>query len=396
MEGVQVSRIEKGFVLPNGYTWDAKLGNGKKEGKVIVRDQYGCLSHVLFYEDDKLNGLCEFYKLGMIKEKHTFVNDVAEGWGCEIKFGEVVKWFFDTDGIREVELTKSTVLENYWRAVSTTSKEVISLCKYDENHKRIDKGYIFEGDRIKRIVFFEDGKVRDVLKSFEGDQMTEYDSNGYRVYQGCFIDDLSKDYPREGEGIEFAREDCIEVVTYVGGWKNNKRDGYGYTLKDGIAELEGSWKDGLPNGLCLLNHDGNVYKGDWVMGELNNSEDDAFCYVNGQIKRIEPKIIDNENHLKELLNDEVQKRSVKKLVIAEGCGNEMKADLELCGFENLESIVVKKNSLKNLNSLKISDNPVLERIETENGSGGYSDSSRNTGAFYYVKSVTITSTLIYD
>ena len=73
----------------------------------------------------------------------------------------------------------------------------------------------------------------------------------------------------------------------------------------------------------------------------------------------------------------------------EGIGNEMNDDLELCGFDNLESIVVKKDSLKNLNSLKISDNPLLKSIETEDG-------EYKKGAFYNVKNVTITSTLIDD
>ena len=31
---------EKGFVLPNGYTWDVQLKNGMKEGKVVVKNQF--------------------------------------------------------------------------------------------------------------------------------------------------------------------------------------------------------------------------------------------------------------------------------------------------------------------------------------------------------------------
>ena len=50
----------------------------------------------------------------------------------------------------------------------------------------------------------------------------------------------------------------------------------------------------------------------------------------------------------------------------------------------LESIVIKKNSLRNLNSLVISNNPQLSSIETE-------DSEWETGIFYYVKNVEISS-----
>ena len=35
LEGI----TENGFVLPNGYSWDVKLQNGMKEGKVTVRNK---------------------------------------------------------------------------------------------------------------------------------------------------------------------------------------------------------------------------------------------------------------------------------------------------------------------------------------------------------------------
>ena len=58
----------------------------------------------------------------------------------------------------------------------------------------------------------------------------------------------------------------------------------------------------------------------------------------------------------------------------------------------LETIVIKKNSLKNLNSLIISNNPQLSSIVTEDGDGGWSgNNSRNTGVGYYVTNVEISS-----
>ena len=82
---------------------------------------------------------------------------------------------------------------------------------------------------------------------------------------------------------------------------------------------------------------------------------------------------------------------MSELVIEEGCGNELKIDLKICGFDNLKKLIVKKNSLQNLNSLVISNNSELERIEIEDGDGGYYDESKNTGFGYYVKSVKISS-----
>ena len=103
-------------------------------------------------------------------------------------------------------------------------------------------------------------------------------------------------------------------------------------------------------------------------------------------------MIGNEDQLRELLSNDYKKRSVDELVIAEGCGNEMKDDLELCGFENLESLVIEKKSLVILNSLKISDNPVMKSIETKDDT----EYGAKTAALESVKSVTISSTLIYD
>ena len=57
----------------------------------------------------------------------------------------------------------------------------------------------------------------------------------------------------------------------------------------------------------------------------------------------------------------------------------------------LESIVIKKNSLKNLNSLIISNNTQLSNIVTEDGNGGSSSESYNTGVFYYLKNLTLSS-----
>ena len=38
---------ENGFVLPNGYSWDIKVQNGIKEGKVTVRNKMRMVHAVL-------------------------------------------------------------------------------------------------------------------------------------------------------------------------------------------------------------------------------------------------------------------------------------------------------------------------------------------------------------
>ena len=97
-----------------------------------------------------------------------------------------------------------------------------------------------------------------------------------------------------------------------------------------------------------------------------------------------PVYINNGNNIDTIITNNELIWNISELVIEEGCGNELIIDLKICGFENLKKLIVKKNSLQNLNSLVISNNEELESIVTEDGSYG-------TGAFYYVKSVEISS-----
>ena len=73
------------------------------------------------------------------------------------------------------------------------------------------------------------------------------------------------------------------------------------------------------------------------------------------------------------------------MVIEEGVCNNMRGDVVIDGLNCLRSILVKKNSMKNLNSLKICNCELLEKIEVSDGDWG------NNGAFMNVKSVEISS-----
>ena len=72
-------------------------------------------------------------------------------------------------------------------------------------------------------------------------------------------------------------------------------------------------------------------------------------------------------------------KDIKEMIIEEEFGNDYYGNLVIENYPNLEKIVVKKNSLKNLNSLKICNNEKLKTIEIEDG------------AFYNVKNVIIES-----
>ena len=56
-------------------------------------------------------------------------------------------------------------------------------------------------------------------------------------------------------------------------------------------------------------------------------------------------------------------KDIKEMIIEEEFGNDYFGNLVIANYPNLEKIVVKKNSLQNLNSLKICNNDKLNTIE---------------------------------
>ena len=72
-------------------------------------------------------------------------------------------------------------------------------------------------------------------------------------------------------------------------------------------------------------------------------------------------------------------KDIEEMIIEEGFGNDYHGNLVIENYPNLEKIVVKKYSLKNLKSLKICNNGRLKTIET------------GEGTFCYVKNVIIES-----
>ena len=99
-------------------------------------------------------------------------------------------------------------------------------------------------------------------------------------------------------------------------------------------------------------------------------------------------VIRNRQDVERMMN---MRGSVGEIVIEEGACNELKGDLVIEGFDHLKSIVVKKNSMKNLNSLKIRKCGVLETIETEDGEDWDDEYETYYAAFENVKNVEISS-----
>ena len=77
-------------------------------------------------------------------------------------------------------------------------------------------------------------------------------------------------------------------------------------------------------------------------------------------------------------------KDIEEMVIEERFRNDYFGNLIINNYPNLQSIIVKKNSLQNLNSLKICNCEKLKSIEIEDGDW-------KDGSFNYVKNVIIES-----
>ena len=230
---------------------------------------------------------------------------------------------------------------------SDTDKSIQLLCNKSEksttllrkdNHAS-NYDYISENEIQKgvKMQLAEDGS------RWEGDWYTEkpfgfgsyYDGDGNRIFTGFMYEGR-----KIGCGTEFFAD--THRIDYCGNFMNDKRHGWGSTYdRNGNKLFEGEWRFG------------------------NNNFDDVV-FVNNE-----------EDCLK--AHD-----LIKELVIGEGCLNEWRFDLVIENYSNLEKIVVRKNSLQNLNSLKICNNEKLKIIEIEGG-------ALMNGAFMNVKNVIIES-----
>ena len=209
---------------------------------------------------------------------------------------------------------------------------------------------------------------------------SEWNEMNLNNLQRCDIIDLSEKGDRwEGdsvEGIPFGygcEYDSENQLIYKGFVFEGMKVCYGIVFYGdiGIVEYEGEFYKGNRYGNGKLYDKKNVliYEGEWA----NNNPFELYSL------RIENELKEEDIHY-----------DLEELEIGENCGNDLKY-FKLIGFDHLKKLIFHKNSLKNLNSLVISNNNELTIIEIEDGEDRSFDESRNTGVCYNVKNVEISS-----
>ena len=145
---------------------------------------------------------------------------------------------------------------------------------------RNGRGSEFQEGVLKRVCAYRNGKMKRVMQEFNGSDMTEYDENGKKVYEGGYRGDSVNGFVREGKGYcfegngsdmkycVFGGGSVIRVIVeikgsvmteyddngkkkYVGGFKGDRKSGFvrngeGKEMDaSGKVVRSGKWVDGV-------------------------------------------------------------------------------------------------------------------------------------------------------
>ena len=150
-------------------------------------------------------------------------------------------------------------------------------------------------------------------------------------------------------------------IIYLGSLKNGIPQGKGKVIKENGFRIEGEWNDGLMyiDEITSIDYEDGIF----YLNELQS------CCIFGCGK----KMVKNEFSTFYKCNRKITIQTsdqllnlthfVNQIIINKGCCNDLTIDLNISDYLYLETIVVKKNSLKNIHSLTISKNPLLKTID---------------------------------
>ena len=373
-------------VYEGGYSGDMKNGfvrNGN--GKEL--DGYGNI----MYEGEWRNGM----KNGRGKEMDASGRRVFVGeWKNGKKNGKIYE--FDGDGI----VVKICLYEN--SAIQRVMMEFHGsiMIEFNIRGKKVYEGE-FTGDMesgfvrngrgsefqegvLKQVCVYRNGKMKRVMQEFNGSDMTEYDENGKKVYEGEYGGDSVHGFVRSGNGEEYRDGN----VVYTGEWKDGVRNGKGYCFEgngsdiklclfDGgfvirvIVEINGSvmteydnngkkkyvggfkgdWKNGFVRNGEGKEMDGNgrvVKSGNWVDGEFNEMTVAVPSFLTSRPLGIEELRVGdngyNDGGVTELKLSGLSR--LKWIVIGDECYGKVRV-FDLDGLSELESVVIGNDSFTN-------------------------------------------------
>ena len=154
---------------------------------------------------------------------------------------------------------------------TTFAGEVLSIARYKKGEKN-GVCFEFENSKVVRECVYEKGVMKRVVREFNGDIMSEFDSEGHKIYEGGYKGDYQTHYVRNGEGKEYDKNGS--GLIYTGHFVNSYYHGSGVSIKNGFVAYKGEWKYGYPCGKgVLMNSKGvETHNGEWKKGYLKEGK----------------------------------------------------------------------------------------------------------------------------
>ena len=237
--------------------------------RICQKDDFGnydgfcyCYEKGNFYRLSYWENGCESFHNGYFKlynEVHkkwfegNFENGYPEGRGMEYDTnGRLISNGYYLKGIRHADISLNEMGKGF-RKEYNENGELIRICQKDDFGNYDGYCYIFNSGKISRVSVWKEGKETKLLKQFRDDIMTEY-KYGKKVYQGGFLDSIELDYPRNGEGVEYGKDEATRI--FQGNYTFDKRHGKGSKIQNGLARKERKW---------VMGHRSSVF---WCMNAL--------------------------------------------------------------------------------------------------------------------------------
>ena len=344
VDGKENKNGQQCVILKKGdsqYKMMVTLKRGKKEDRAVILRENNTLFMELNYVNDEANGeLLVYDEMGILVERGYLKNGKRYGsFKTFNKDGEVTKEVRYRNGV-SIGPLKESELDGFFEEHNEKG-ETTAISQFSSNG--VDRNgmcYEFEGGKVKRKSLYRDGLLSCTLMEVNGDTMTEYDTDGKRVYEGGYIYDGKKGLLRNGKGTEYTDDSAL----YVGFFFKGERSGDG-TLFDGFAPVYiGGWKNGKRYGRGKeMDSDRKVLKdGMWI--------DDVFV-TDDFVKKLKIKVDTVEYTVKNKKNNDANIQSffipstfqLKKIEIGKMCFRNV-TRFVIDGLNELKSMKIGKNS----------------------------------------------------
>lgn len=222
----------------NGCIISTTIKNSKLNGQSTIMSNKGVVMAFLTFVDGIATGPCTLFEDGFLFFKGFFVNGYRNGRGQEYdENGNIIFDGYYSKGKRLNVVKVNKMGKNYWKEIDENGN-IIRICEKDDLGDYNGISYLYQSEQITRVSKWKKGREVEVLKEFSGNCMIEY-YNGYKVYEGEFLNSFELDYPRNGVGEELKKGGKKRI--FYGNYKNGKRHGMGVIYKNGIAKRKQKW-----------------------------------------------------------------------------------------------------------------------------------------------------------